>query len=273
MRLTIGEFGRESGLSAKALRLYDESGLLAPAEIDASSGYRYYDPEQLVRARRISLLRQLGIGLAEVKVILSLVDSGPGAVQRIDAWWTEQERQHAERRGLRQYLVADLTDGTAGLPDDQQFQVGSREVPDRLIASITQAVHQPELLGTMKHLLAAIHDHLRRTGADHGDEHWVIYHGPVSPDNDGPIEVCVPYAGTTTPTTQIGLRIESAHRLAYTPISRRQFDYPDILHAYDAVNAWITRWGSPAGSSREIYDKPWSETDPVADIARPYLPR
>jgi PPM family protein phosphatase len=38
--MSIGEFARRSRLSAKALRLYDELGLLPPARVDASSGYR-----------------------------------------------------------------------------------------------------------------------------------------------------------------------------------------------------------------------------------------
>ncbi len=40
--MSIGEFARRSRLSANALRLYDELGLLPPARVDASSGYRYY---------------------------------------------------------------------------------------------------------------------------------------------------------------------------------------------------------------------------------------
>ncbi len=43
-RMTIGEFAREAGLTAKALRLYDEMGLIEPAEVDPATGYRYYAP-------------------------------------------------------------------------------------------------------------------------------------------------------------------------------------------------------------------------------------
>ena len=45
-RMTIGEFAREAGLTAKALRLYDELALIAPAEVDPVSGYRYYRTDQ-----------------------------------------------------------------------------------------------------------------------------------------------------------------------------------------------------------------------------------
>jgi DNA-binding transcriptional MerR regulator len=49
--LTIGAFARASRLSPKALRLYDDLGLLRPVEVDPASGYRFYDPAQLDRAR------------------------------------------------------------------------------------------------------------------------------------------------------------------------------------------------------------------------------
>ncbi|MGI8446018.1 MAG: MerR family DNA-binding transcriptional regulator [Streptosporangiaceae bacterium] len=49
--LTIGEFARASRLSPKALRLYDELGLLTPARVDPVSGYRLYEPGQLERSR------------------------------------------------------------------------------------------------------------------------------------------------------------------------------------------------------------------------------
>ena len=54
---TIGEFARESGLTPKALRLYDDLGLLRPAEVDPGSGYRRYAPDQLAQSRLVATLR------------------------------------------------------------------------------------------------------------------------------------------------------------------------------------------------------------------------
>ncbi|MCA9875503.1 MAG: MerR family DNA-binding transcriptional regulator, partial [Anaerolineales bacterium] len=45
--LTVGQFGRMSQLSRKALRVYNERGLLLPARIDPESGYRYYTRAQV----------------------------------------------------------------------------------------------------------------------------------------------------------------------------------------------------------------------------------
>jgi PPM family protein phosphatase len=60
----IGEFAELSWLSPRALRLYDELGLLPPARVDPDSGYRWYAPAQLERARLVASLRQLDIPLA-----------------------------------------------------------------------------------------------------------------------------------------------------------------------------------------------------------------
>ena len=59
--ISIGQFAGLTWLSPKALRLYQSHGLLEPAEIDASSGYRYYSASQIPIARRIGLLRRAGV--------------------------------------------------------------------------------------------------------------------------------------------------------------------------------------------------------------------
>ena len=97
-QLSIGEFARRSRLSAKALRLYDELGLLPPARVDEDSGYRFYEVGQLKQARLIAALRQLQVSLAEIKAILPLepVD----AAERVREFWAATEAGHTSRRAL-----------------------------------------------------------------------------------------------------------------------------------------------------------------------------
>jgi DNA-binding transcriptional MerR regulator len=54
--LTIGEFARLTQLTTKALRIYDESGLLCPARVDQTSGYRYYNLDHARVGRLIGSL-------------------------------------------------------------------------------------------------------------------------------------------------------------------------------------------------------------------------
>lgn len=62
--LSPSEAARRLGVSAKALRLYEQRGLIAPARTDA--GWRAYGPEQMARAAEIVALRALGLSLGQV---------------------------------------------------------------------------------------------------------------------------------------------------------------------------------------------------------------
>jgi hypothetical protein len=102
----------------------------------------------------------------------------------------------------------------------------------------------------------------------------VIFHGEVNEDSDGLVEVCAPAAHPDGLPPGLPVRTEAAHREAYMPITRAQFEYPQILSAYDAVADWIATAGlAQAGPPREVYgctDIPAAAAaDPVCDIAFP----
>lgn len=78
--ISIGAFARRSGITASALRFYDDSGVLAPADVDAASGYRYYHADQLERAVTVRRLRELDMPLATVEQVL---DTDPGRAARL----------------------------------------------------------------------------------------------------------------------------------------------------------------------------------------------
>ena len=73
--LSIGRFSRLSGLTVKALRHYDEIGLLRPARVDDATGYRYYSLAQARDAESIRRLRSLEVPLDEVADLLRADDA------------------------------------------------------------------------------------------------------------------------------------------------------------------------------------------------------
>ena len=72
--ISIGRFGRLSGLSIGALRHYDELDLLRPAEVDRFTGYRRYRIDQLELARAIGRLRDLEVPIDEIRDVLAADD-------------------------------------------------------------------------------------------------------------------------------------------------------------------------------------------------------
>lgn len=105
--LTIGAFAGAARLSPKALRLYDELGLVTPARVDPRSGYRLYSPDQLERARLVAWLRRLGMPLARIRGVCELAPADAAAEVR--AYWARVEADTAARRSLASFLVEQLS--------------------------------------------------------------------------------------------------------------------------------------------------------------------
>ena len=72
--MPIGEFARRTGLTASALRFYADSGVLPPAEIDATTGYRHYAEQQVARATRLRQLRDIAMPLGRAGQVLDADD-------------------------------------------------------------------------------------------------------------------------------------------------------------------------------------------------------
>jgi serine/threonine protein phosphatase PrpC/DNA-binding transcriptional MerR regulator len=105
--LSSGEFARASGLSRKALRLYDELGLLRPARVDPYSGYRFYAPAQLEQARLVAWLRRLGMPLAAIRTVLAKPPAA--AAEQVSAYMERVEAEAAARRKLGSFLIGYLS--------------------------------------------------------------------------------------------------------------------------------------------------------------------
>jgi DNA-binding transcriptional MerR regulator len=271
--LTISEFGRRAGLSQKALRLYDVSGLLAPAQVDPANGYRWYDEEQLERARRISVLRQLDMPLTTISEVLTGTDED--ALIRLDRWWAAEEATTASRRATLQYLRDRLSrSGTTGLAPRPVF---TRDVPATKIASIRADTNQQLLVGTIVTCTDELTSYLRAAGATANVGSWVIFHGAVTPEAEATVEICVPFDGLVDPAGRIGIRVEPAHREAYCTITMDECAYPRIMLAYDLVYEWARASGVPdAGPPREVYRQDCHllpRDEPAVDIALPILER
>ena len=101
--LSIGEFARATHLSVKALRHYDEVGLLTPTEVDRSSRYRRYALAQVPTAQVIRRFRDLDMPLERIKEMLTSPDR-----QTRDRILLEHLEQMEAKLGQTQATVASL---------------------------------------------------------------------------------------------------------------------------------------------------------------------
>lgn len=266
--MPIGRFSRATRLSLKALRLYDALGLLPPAQVDEDSGYRYYRQSQVASARLIAMLRQLDMPLNDIAEVLTL--SGADAVRAVETYWRGVESETQVKRRLlariEKYLLGEA---------EIMHEVATRNVDEQKVISIERRTLADALPDLIRESGERLIEHAQRSGQVQNGPMMVIYHGQVTMDADGPVEVCVPVSGAVEPVDDIRVRIEPAHSEAYARITKAQVAYPEILNAYDSVHAWLEQNGKDGGmwSPREVYFADWmalGDDEPACDVAWPF---
>jgi DNA-binding transcriptional MerR regulator len=100
--LSIGEFAAATQLTPKALRLYDEQGLLRPAKT-TGSGYRVYAVEQVSVGRLIRALRDMSLSLAQIAQVIEAESLQSEMLLR--EFLIEAEQRYARERRAYQSAV------------------------------------------------------------------------------------------------------------------------------------------------------------------------
>lgn len=135
MKFSIGEFSRITALSIKSLRLYHEKGLLVPAEVDTSSGYRFYDEKNYEVAKSIKILKEYEFSLAEIKEILAECDDEADILAHL------QKKLQTIRNEISRYkeisCSIELTiqaERESAMKTDVKFEIEEKELDIMLIA-------------------------------------------------------------------------------------------------------------------------------------------
>lgn len=269
--MTTGQFSRRSQLSIKALRLYDRLGLLRPAAVDGRNGYRGYDESQLFTARLIVLLRSLGMPLQDVAQVVAA--TGQEAADLIESFWASQERRFAAQR----QIAATLAPGVAASdPPGGQLPVHERHVPEQQVLTEQRHVYLGQLTWVQE-ATGRLVAHADRCGGVAG-QRFIIFHGLVSADSDGPVEVCVPVTHLPADPAELAWRVEPAHHEAFIRVTKVHFEVPAILSVYDQLARWASASGrKQTGSPREVYapgvEPLFAAADThICDIAIPFAP-
>lgn len=100
--MNIGEAARQTGISVKMLRYYEEIGLVRPA-LRTYSGYRVYQDKDLATLRFVRRAKDLGFQVREIATLLEL--------------WRDQKRSSADVKALALAHVAELKERRRQLDD------------------------------------------------------------------------------------------------------------------------------------------------------------
>jgi DNA-binding transcriptional MerR regulator len=235
--ISIGEFARRSRLSLRALRLYDERGVLAPSRVDQGSGYRYYDVAQLEQARLVVMLRQLQLPLTAIKELLACDPADAAA--RIAEHWRDAEAAHDARRDLADYLVNRLSGKRSVM-----YEVTTRDMPERSLLCLKRDVDEQGVWAFGKEYIAIFRERPRPKIEGREGASFCIYWGWPGPDSEVPLEWCTP-----VPTAQaadlaghypeLTLRTEPAHQEAFVALPAEMASGAHIQLAAESLQAWF----------------------------------
>jgi DNA-binding transcriptional MerR regulator len=202
--LTIGEFSRMTHLSVKALRHYHDVGVLAPAAIDPSSGYRSYDTGQVASAQVIRRLRDLGMPLDSIAAVLS----APDVAQRnreIAAHLERMERQLEETQAAVSSLRA-LLSGAAPRPVIQ-----FRTIPAVTALAIAEVVRGAEVVAWGTGVFAELEAALAATGLEPAGPFGALFPGEFFEVAESEVTVFAPVV--EAPPGQQGQHVSGRVRL------------------------------------------------------------
>lgn len=120
-----------TGLTSRTLRHYDQIGLLTPSRVSAG-GQRWYDAHALVRLQRILMLRQLGLGLADIRRVLE-ADIEPVDALQAHALWLGAE---VTRLGVQ---LAAVTNTITALREREPIMA------EKMFDGFDHAIHRDEV--------------------------------------------------------------------------------------------------------------------------------
>lgn len=244
--VTIGRFSKMTRLSVKALRLYDEAGLLQPAWVDPSSGYRYYRLSQANRAEAIRILRSVEMPLDQIGAVLSYDDA-----ELVHKALTVHRARLADRLAEQERMLAFLERLIERKGGVMPYDVTVKDVPDQPVVAVRRTTTLTDIGTDLESGFQSLMQYMGPRGIEPSGAPLVVYHDVIDEDTAGDIEICLPVSepvdgedevyGTTLAGTTVATTVHRG-------------PYHEIGPAYHTLTGWISEHGHDmAGPPRELY--------------------
>jgi DNA-binding transcriptional MerR regulator/effector-binding domain-containing protein len=264
----IGLFSKIGKVTVKALRFYEEEGLLLPCRIDPATGYRYYDTSQILNLHKIVALRQCGFPIPEIRRILEGQDVEALFAERRAGLEKELREASGRLSSIDSYLESIREDGV------MRYQVVIKDLPGCIVYSMRTIVPSYDsyfdVIPKVGKEMTAANPGIRCV--EDPPYCFIIYHDGEYKKRDIDIEFCeaVDRMGTDTPR----IKFKRLPRVGAAACVMHKGPYLELGSAYAAVFKWIDGNGyAPADNPRESYiDGVWNKGDPAEWLTEVQVP-
>ncbi len=244
--IPIGQFSKLTRLSVKALRLYDEKGLLVPDVVDTDSRYRYYTRDQLRRAEVIRVLRSLEMPLRVIASVLEMDDSSQ-VVTELEAHKAQVVEQLAAKQRAVAYLDALIKEQALEI----ECEITVEEVAPERVASVTVETKLSTVAPDIQAGFGRLVGGLGQAGVTPAGTPLIVFHDVIDVDQAGEIELAVPISTSLPEDSTLTER-----HLEGGPVAKaiHQGPYEAIAPIYQGLSTWIAEQGyTLTGPPREKY--------------------
>lgn len=269
----IGDFSRLSLVSVKALRYYDELGLLKPARVDEFTGYRYYSASQLTRLNRILAMKDMGLSLEQIALLLDK-EPTPDQIRgmlRLKQVELHQQLVEGLARLVRIEAWLQAFEQEATMP---AYDVVLKKVAPLQVAQargIAPRMQQPELGITLDRLFDQVLGYISQHGAIPAGPGITLYYDTEYREQDISVGACLAFEGSLNDGEQVKVGELPAVETMASVIHHGSFS--TLSQAYNAILKWIETNGYHiSGPTRELnleYERGGDQSKFVTEVQFP----
>lgn len=251
--LKIGDFSKLSFVSIKALRYYDERGLLKPARVDPSTGYRFYSVSQLSRLNRILALKDLGLDLSQIAQLLDqeLTPEQIRGMLRLKQVELHQQVTEGQAQLARIEVWLQAFEQEATMP---AYDVVLKKVAPLRVAQargIAPKMGPPELGITLGRLFGEVMQAINQQGATIVGPGTTLFYDPDYREQNVDVGACLAFTGDLRESEQVKVIELPGVEMMTSVIHHGSFT--TMHQAYHAILAWIEANGyRVSGPNREL---------------------
>lgn len=246
--IKIGDFSKLSQVTVKTLRFYDEMGLLKPVQVDPFTGYRYYAANQLLQVNRILALKDLGISLEQIKMLLQIglpPEQMKGILRQRQVEMVQQieiNQEKLERLQIRLSLFEQENSMST-------VDVVIKSIPEITVASMRGTVPTYPAQGI---LWEKLENALRKAGIRPSNPCFTLDHDDEYKEADHDLEVCEPVPAGVELPDPFEVKVLPAVKEMASLVHHGSFN--TLPESYQKILQWLGQNGYQiCGPGREIY--------------------